>query len=272
MAIELPILFLILLAKAQKGFTLFPSSPAAPPAPPAPQLPPAPAPAPQVPTAAPAPSSGPVRPHTIPWPQVLPPDLPPFPAGWMPANPVTGAMVSRAFALLPTLWANGEGTWVAEKTGDRWVVYQARMTKGPDGVTKTGVVAFTAPSQAPAASSFNASPTVTPGPSLLPSDAVPARITIHPTPPAQSPRATEEHAAAEAAHATQPQALPTLRLGSKGPSVVWLQQRLGIGADGSFGPNTQHAVIAFQQAHGLAADGVVGPNTWRALGSTAQAA
>jgi len=263
---ELGLLFLILLAKAQGTFgNLFSSSPAAPPAPPAPS----PAPAPAALPSAPAPSSGPVRPHTIPWPQVLPPDLPPFPAGWMPANPVTGAMVSRAFALLSTLWANGEGTWVAEKTGDRWVVYQARMTKGPDGVTKTGVVAFTAPSQAPAASAFNTGPTVTPGPSLLP-DAQPARITIHPSPP--TPRQTEEHTAAEAAKATQPQALPTLRVGSKGPSVVWLQQRLGIGADGSFGPNTQHAVIAFQQAHGLAADGVVGPNTWRALGSTAQAA
>ena len=66
--------------------------------------------------------------------------------------------------------------------------------------------------------------------------------------------------------------LPTLRQGSKGPSVVWLQQQLHLGADGSFGPATKAAVIAFQAQHGLTADGVVGPQTWAALGGRSAAA
>lgn len=60
--------------------------------------------------------------------------------------------------------------------------------------------------------------------------------------------------------------LPMLKLGSKGSAVKRLQTKLGITADGDFGPNTKKAVIAFQKKHGLAADGIVGQNTWKALG------
>jgi hypothetical protein len=49
-------------------------------------------------------------------------------------------------------------------------------------------------------------------------------------------------------------------------AVVALQRRLGIAADGIFGPGTAAAVRRFQRRHGLTADGVVGPATWRALG------
>lgn len=64
---------------------------------------------------------------------------------------------------------------------------------------------------------------------------------------------------------------PTLRRGSKGPDVVYLQQRLSaqgywLTADGSFGPATESAVRSFQRSNGLSADGVVGPMTWAALG------
>jgi peptidoglycan hydrolase-like protein with peptidoglycan-binding domain len=64
---------------------------------------------------------------------------------------------------------------------------------------------------------------------------------------------------------------PTLRLDSRGPSVVTLQKKLKAAgfdpgaADGAFGPKTLAAVKGFQKAHGLAADGVVGPKTWSAL-------
>lgn len=58
----------------------------------------------------------------------------------------------------------------------------------------------------------------------------------------------------------------SIKLGSRGTDVVYLQQRLGIGADGIFGPLTRRAVIAFQKSRLLAADGIVGPRTWAALG------
>jgi len=56
------------------------------------------------------------------------------------------------------------------------------------------------------------------------------------------------------------------RVQRRGSSVALLQRRLGLAADGVFGPGTARAVRRFQRAHGLTADGVVGPSTWRALG------
>jgi len=58
----------------------------------------------------------------------------------------------------------------------------------------------------------------------------------------------------------------TLKVGSSGGDVVYLQQKLGITADGAFGPITKKTVVAFQKGHGLVADGIVGPMTWKALG------
>jgi cell wall-associated NlpC family hydrolase len=57
-----------------------------------------------------------------------------------------------------------------------------------------------------------------------------------------------------------------LRHGARGTTVQALQRRLGIPADGVFGPQTLRAVKAFQRAHGLVVDGIVGPITTRALG------
>jgi Putative peptidoglycan binding domain len=56
------------------------------------------------------------------------------------------------------------------------------------------------------------------------------------------------------------------RVAHRGPSVRLLQRRLGVAADGVFGPGTARAVRRFQRRRGLTADGVVGPATWRALG------
>lgn len=59
--------------------------------------------------------------------------------------------------------------------------------------------------------------------------------------------------------------LETVQLGSSGPTVQKVQEALGIGADGSFGPGTQQALINWQAANGLVADGIAGPSTLEKL-------
>lgn len=63
--------------------------------------------------------------------------------------------------------------------------------------------------------------------------------------------------------------MKTLKIGSKGDEVVLLQKKLGIKADGDFGPATEKAVKEFQKKHAKEcgeADGIVGAKTWAALG------
>ncbi len=70
----------------------------------------------------------------------------------------------------------------------------------------------------------------------------------------------------------------TLRVGSRGADVTWLQQSLikedigskavalkASGADGIFGPITFAAVVEYQADNNLVADGIVGPRTRAAL-------
>jgi len=57
-----------------------------------------------------------------------------------------------------------------------------------------------------------------------------------------------------------------LKKGTRGNEVKELQEFLGIGADGIFGPGTEAAVKKWQAANGLTADGIVGPATWDAMG------
>jgi hypothetical protein len=60
--------------------------------------------------------------------------------------------------------------------------------------------------------------------------------------------------------------MTVLKKGSKGPSVVTLQEFLKLTADGIFGPKTESAVKSYQKKNGLVADGVVGPKTWAHMG------
>jgi putative chitinase len=53
-----------------------------------------------------------------------------------------------------------------------------------------------------------------------------------------------------------------LKIGSKGEDVKKLQSKLGLGADGVFGPGTAAAVKKWQSENGLGADGIVGDGTW----------
>jgi peptidoglycan DL-endopeptidase CwlO len=65
--------------------------------------------------------------------------------------------------------------------------------------------------------------------------------------------------------ATAAQSSGLLKRGSRGPAVAALQSRLGIAADGIFGPQTAAAVRSFQARNGLVVDGIVGPQTRGAL-------
>ena len=59
-----------------------------------------------------------------------------------------------------------------------------------------------------------------------------------------------------------------LKLGSKGEEVKALQAKLGIAADGDFGPGTEKVVKEWQTKNGLTADGIIGPASMEKLGMT----
>lgn len=75
----------------------------------------------------------------------------------------------------------------------------------------------------------------------------------------------------QALYTNAPVNMPVLTLGSKGKSVVLLQNLLNttkdyLGVmDGIFGPLTKAAVQAFQKRSSLVEDGIVGERTWKAL-------
>ena len=57
-----------------------------------------------------------------------------------------------------------------------------------------------------------------------------------------------------------------LKNGSKGEEVKALQSKLGLVADGNFGPGTEKAVKEWQTKNGLTADGIIGPASLEKLG------
>jgi peptidoglycan hydrolase-like protein with peptidoglycan-binding domain len=74
-------------------------------------------------------------------------------------------------------------------------------------------------------------------------------------------------AATGAEPATTTEHTLTISSESQGRQVEMLQEALGVGVDGVYGSETEHAVRSFQSAHGLTVDGVVGPATIAALRS-----
>ncbi|MGA9380470.1 MAG: peptidoglycan-binding protein [Phormidium sp.] len=67
-----------------------------------------------------------------------------------------------------------------------------------------------------------------------------------------------------------PTPLPTLRRGSTGSDVKYLQEILNsfgysLVVDGIFGANTEAAVKKFQKDYSLVVDGIVSPKTWSTL-------
>ena len=65
--------------------------------------------------------------------------------------------------------------------------------------------------------------------------------------------------------------LPTLRRGSQGENVKYLQNLLNyiygqnLKLDGIFGAATEASVKRFQKEENLVVDGIVGPKTWQRL-------
>ena len=62
-------------------------------------------------------------------------------------------------------------------------------------------------------------------------------------------------------HYTPRETYETVRLGSRGPTVVKLQETLGLTADGIFGKGTEAKLKGWQSLRGLTPDGIAGPNT-----------
>lgn len=58
----------------------------------------------------------------------------------------------------------------------------------------------------------------------------------------------------------------TIKQGSKGADVKYLQAKLGLKQDSIFGPATKAKVVAWQKSKGLTPDGIVGPKSWAKLG------
>jgi peptidoglycan hydrolase-like protein with peptidoglycan-binding domain len=56
-----------------------------------------------------------------------------------------------------------------------------------------------------------------------------------------------------------------VRGGQRGEPVLAVQELLGVGADGIFGPATERATRTFQERVHVSADGIVGPHTWQLL-------
>ena len=115
------------------------------------------------------------------------------------------------------------------------------------------------------------SPPTTATPSTAAPASEPTATTAAPTTEPPTTKAPSTTKAPTTTTKPRPAAPARLRSGSEGPQVVTLQRRLReLGyqvqkADGQFGPETHHSVVAFQKVNRLGRDGVVGPITRKAL-------
>ncbi len=145
-------------------------------------------------------------------------------------------------------------------------------------ISTTGAASFPVPTTTNTAA--NPRPAATSRPSVnVPAPTSPATTARTPNRPATAARTTANRsttAAPSSQTRTNPQQprqldFPVLRLGTQGPAVTSLQQRLRtLGffkgtVNGVFGETTHTAVKAAQQRFKLEADGVVGPATWNVL-------
>ncbi len=94
-----------------------------------------------------------------------------------------------------------------------------------------------------------------------------AAMTVGPTASIASGQSTINSATPNPEPATTTEHSIVLSSGTEGRQVQLLQQALGIGVDGVFGPATEEAVRSFQASRGLTVDGIVGPATGAALRS-----
>ncbi len=69
----------------------------------------------------------------------------------------------------------------------------------------------------------------------------------------------------EESHGVTVTSYETVRVGSNNDTVKAVQAKLGLAADGKFGPGTEKAVKAWQTANGLTADGIMGPKSLQKL-------
>jgi peptidoglycan hydrolase-like protein with peptidoglycan-binding domain len=110
-------------------------------------------------------------------------------------------------------------------------------------------------------------------PAVLPSTAPSSAPSVSETPSATPSTSAAPTPTPTSTATAKPQ---KLKVGSKGPAVLALQQRLTeLGywngkADGKFGGTTQQAVFALQKAAGIGRDGSVGPKTQKALDAGAR--
>ena len=181
---------------------------------------------------APGPSPGPAPSPVFP---VVPPStLPPWPQGWCPDDPPPPEVVSRAWALLPTLWAQGEGSKVTENTSGRWITYVAeRHIDGLEGVTAYRAVNCQPVPPVP----------VPPGPAPGPAPPEPGPVVPPPVvPPGPEPSHTPAQTTALAMN---------VALGTHGYKLA-----------------DQALYRAFQKAVGITADGFPGTGTMGKLSAT----